>query len=160
MKHLSKLFRKKNPIVSLESYRLDNTPKFTFQSDEKVPCKVINVYDGDTLDIAMEYGGSVYAFRIRLAGIDTPELKPNKDIENREEIIAQGVCAKEFLEKMVLDKILPIQITGQEKYGRLLGKLYIDNATNVTINDILIMSGHAVAYDGGKKTIITPSVLE
>ena len=161
MKLFSKLKRSKNVIngkdnkdnnAELESCSIENTPKFSFQTNGKVPCKVLNVYDGDTIDIAMKHDGNVSAFKVRLAGIDTPELKPGKDVANRQNIIESGISAKDFLQNMVFNKILPIEIIGQEKYGRLLGKLYIDRGTNVSVNDILVLSGHAKVYDGGKKS--------
>ena len=139
----------------LDTFTLENTPKFTFSTTGKVFCKVLNVHDGDTLDVAMKHKDDVvYAFKVRLVGIDTPELHPQLNTPNRQDIIASGISAKEFLENMVYKKVLPIEITGQDKYGRLLAKLYIEGGTNVSVNDILIMAGHAVSYDGGTKGVV------
>jgi hypothetical protein len=60
---------------------------------------VIKVYDGDTITVASKLpfdNSPIYRFSIRLAGIDTPEIKPRKDIPNRDLHIAK---AKEAIKR-------------------------------------------------------------
>lgn len=39
------------------------------------PCVIVNVIDGDTIDVEVDHGFNVYTRqRIRLAGVDCPEL--------------------------------------------------------------------------------------
>lgn len=143
----------KNIIRELEKCTMENTSKFSFTTNGKVPCKIIHVHDGDTIDIAKYCtDGKIWSFKVRLNGVDTPELHPSLNIENRERIIESAESAKTFLEEKILNKILPIDIIGQDKYGRLLGILYENEEGNNTINESLILSGHAVPYDGGTKS--------
>ena len=101
----------------------------------------------------MEDCSKLYSFKFRLAGIYTQEIKKSKYFPDRDLIISKAHQSRDFLSNMVLNKVLPIEITGQEKYGRLLGKIYIEGGTNVCINDIMILSGHAKSYDGGTKEL-------
>ena len=69
---------------------------------------VIKVYDGDTITIAskLPYNDSpLYRLSVRLNGIDTPEMKPSKNLPNREEHIKKAHEAKDFLSNLILNKI-------------------------------------------------------
>lgn len=92
------------------------------------PYKVVNVVDGDTLDLNNSK-------RVRLSGINTPEV---------------GECyyseAKNKLASLTLEKEVYIEkdITNIDKYGRLLRYIYINNAI---VNSILVEEGYAKVYD-------------
>ena len=61
--------------------------------------KVENVVDGDTIDVLIDWGFDIlFAFRVRLAGIDTPESR-TKDLAEK----ALGLEAKEYLKKHLKD---------------------------------------------------------
>lgn len=113
-------------------------------------CKVIKVYDGDTITIASKlYPESpIYRFSVRLRGIDTPEIRTNNENER-----LHALAAKRFVESKTLNKIVMLEDVKTEKYGRLLADVYMEDGT--CLNTLLIDSGFAVAYDGGKKTIPT-----
>lgn len=113
-------------------------------------CKVVKVYDGDTITIASKlYPGSpIYRFSVRLRGIDTPEIRTNNENEK-----LHALAAKRFVESKTLNKIVMLKDVKTEKYGRLLANVYLEDGE--CLNNLLIKSGFAVDYDGGKKT--TPS---
>ena len=58
-------------------------------------CKIVRVVDGDTVDVDVDLGWSIWRCgeRIRLYGIDTPECRA-RDAEEK----AAGLLAKEFVE--------------------------------------------------------------
>jgi endonuclease YncB( thermonuclease family) len=85
-----------------------------------------------------------------LNGIDTPELHPGLNVPNRDNIIERANKAKNYLKEEIQDKILFIEITGEDKYGRLLGTLYYQGDDD-SINDKMIKLGYAVSYNGGTK---------
>jgi len=85
---------------------------------------VERVIDGDTV---VSNGSS-----IRLLGINTPEKGELYSIE-----------AKEFLEKMVLEKNVKIKITGQDRYYRNLAYLFIDGKN---VNLEIVKNGFANFY--------------
>jgi micrococcal nuclease len=112
--------------------------------------KVENVVDGDTIDVLIDLGFDIlFASRVRLAGIDTPESR-TKDLKEK----ALGLEAKEYLKKNLKDAksvvIKTEKMDSSEKYGRILGWVYVDGNT-VSLNDMMINDGYAWGYLGDTK---------
>ena len=112
--------------------------------------KVENVVDGDTIDVLIDLGFDIlFASRVRLAGIDTPESR-TKDLAEK----ALGLEAKEYLKKHLKDAksvvIKTEKMDSSEKYGRILGWVYINGDTE-SINDKMINDGYAWGYLGDTK---------
>lgn len=103
---------------------------------------VTSVYDGDTItvDISLGLGLVKEGERIRLYGIDTPEIRGGT-VETK----ARGFAARDFLRELLLDKDIILETVEDKsgKYGRLLGVLWVDG---VNVNRLLIAEGHAVEY--------------
>lgn len=112
--------------------------------------KLINVVDGDTIDVEIDLGFDIsITKRVRLAGIDTPESRTTDKMEK-----SFGLESKARL-KQLLSGATTIVIKTEkpdssEKYGRVLGWLYIDD-TKISVNDTLIASGYAWSYLGDTK---------
>ena len=112
--------------------------------------RVTKVVDGDTIDVEIDLGFSIiYCSRVRLAGIDTPESR-TRDLYEK----ALGLEAKEYLKKAIdaAEKVVikTEKLDSSEKYGRILGWLYLDGA-EVSINEAMISSGYAWSYMGDTK---------
>ena len=116
--------------------------------------KIDRVGDGDTIDVTIDLGFDLYKKeRVRIAGVDTPE-KRTRDLEEK----ALGLDATYWMKKQLDDTIkgdeeLIIRTElkgGTGKYGRLLGWLYVGDAT-VSLNEQMITEGYAWSYDGGTK---------
>jgi micrococcal nuclease len=112
--------------------------------------KVENVVDGDTIDVLIDLGFDIlFASRVRLAGIDTPESR-TKDLAEK----ALGLEAKEYLKKALKDAksvvIKTEKMDSSEKYGRILGWIYVNEDT-VSLNDMMINDGYAWGYLGDTK---------
>jgi len=112
--------------------------------------KVENVVDGDTIDVLIDLGFDIlFQSRVRLAGIDTPESR-TKDIAEK----ALGLESKEYLKKALKDAksvvIKTEKMDSSEKYGRILGWVYI-NGDTVSLNDMMINDGYAWGYMGDTK---------
>jgi endonuclease YncB( thermonuclease family) len=123
---------------------LDNTKVFTLRGSE-LECKVVDVYDGDTITLAVPVAGDVYAFKCRLYGIDTPEIRTN-NLDEKE----IGIKARDELRFLILDTVVRAKfIDKPEKYGRPLVTIFDTNKTN--INDTMINRNLAHKYTGGKK---------
>lgn len=117
---------------------------------EYVVKKITNVVDGDTIDVDIDLGFSIsFSSRVRLAGIDTPESRTTDKMEK-----ALGLEAKAYLKKKITDaKTIVIRtekLDSSEKYGRVLGWLYIDGETE-SINNQMINDGYAWGYLGETK---------
>ena len=112
--------------------------------------KVENVVDGDTIDVLIDLGFDIlFASRVRLAGIDTPESR-TKDVAEK----TLGLESKEYLKKHLKDAksviIKTEKMDSSEKYGRILGWLYINGDTE-SVNDKMINDGYAWGYMGDTK---------
>jgi micrococcal nuclease len=112
--------------------------------------KVENVVDGDTIDVLIDLGFDIlFQSRVRLAGIDTPESR-TKDLKEK----ALGLESKEYLKKQLKDAksviIKTEKMDSSEKYGRILGWVYI-NGDTVSLNDKMINDGYAWGYLGDTK---------
>jgi micrococcal nuclease len=112
--------------------------------------KVIYIVDGDTIDVEIDLGFSIsFASRVRLAGIDTPE---SRTLDKKEKKL--GLESKQRL-KEVLAQAKTIVIKTEkpdssEKYGRILGWLFIDGA-ELSVNEALVADGYAWGYLGDTK---------
>lgn len=112
--------------------------------------EVKNVVDGDTIDVLIDLGFNVlFEQRVRLAGIDTPESRTSDKAEK-----ALGLEAKEYLKKQLKGAknvvIRTEKMDSSEKYGRILGWLYIDGDSE-SINNKMIIDGYAWGYLGETK---------
>jgi micrococcal nuclease len=112
--------------------------------------EVKNVVDGDTIDVVIDLGFDIlFASRVRLAGIDTPESRTTDKAEK-----ALGIEAKEYLKKQLKDAksvvIRTEKMNSSEKYGRILGWVYI-NGESESVNNKMINDGYAWGYLGETK---------
>jgi micrococcal nuclease len=111
---------------------------------------VTNVVDGDTIDVVIDLGFDImFASRVRLAGIDTPESRTKDKAEK-----VLGLESKEYLKKHLKDAksvvIKTEKIDSSEKYGRILGWVYVNGDTE-SLNDKMINDGYAWGYMGDTK---------
>ena len=123
----------------------DNTPYFSIEGEHI--CKCVSVYDGDTITVAIKFieFNKIYKFRIRLLGIDAPEIKSKNEDEKK-----KAVLVRDYLRSNVLDKIIKLKCEKFDKYGRLLAWVYLLNSDK-SVNDILIEKKYAKPYDGGAR---------
>ncbi len=111
--------------------------------------EVLRVVDGDTVDVLLDLSFGVFRkVRIRASGIDTPESRTRNKEEKK-----LGLAAKARMKKLCAKKIYVESLNGGklDKYGRLLANLYTEE-DNTDICKTLIKEGHAIKYDGSKKT--------
>jgi micrococcal nuclease len=112
--------------------------------------KVTKIVDGDTIDVEIDLGFDIsFSSRVRLAGIDTPESRTTDKMEK-----ALGLEAKAYV-KSQIDSAKTVVIKTEkmdssEKYGRILGWVFLDGAT-VSLNEKMIQDGHAWGYLGDTK---------
>ncbi len=118
---------------------------------------ILKVVDGDTIDAAIDLGFDIsLEKRIRLAGVDTPESRTTDAKEK-----ALGLEVKEWLKKKLegqKDIIVKTELPDStEKYGRILGHLFIGDSEvsavnkKKSINEQMITEGYAWEYSGGTK---------
>lgn len=62
----------------------ENTSIFSLEG-KNISGKCVDIYDGDTMTLSVSISGNIYKFKMRLSGIDTPEIRPRKNNPNRDE---------------------------------------------------------------------------
>jgi micrococcal nuclease len=112
--------------------------------------KVLKVVDGDTIDVDIDLGFDIsFTSRVRLAGIDTPESRTTDKMEK-----TLGLEVKKKLGELIASAETIVIKTekpdSSEKYGRILGWLYLDGAEK-SVNEALIAGGYAWGYMGDTK---------
>ena len=112
--------------------------------------QITKVVDGDTIDADIDLGFDIsLSKRIRLAAVDTPESRTSDANEKK-----YGLESKEWLKhKVESAKNILIKTElpdSTEKYGRIIGHLFVNDQEN-SLNDQMIIEGYAWTYDGGTK---------
>lgn len=116
---------------------------------EYIVRKVLKVVDGDTIDIEIDLGFNMFTIqRVRLIGIDTPEINTKNLLEKE-----HGHRAKEFVENFFRESEregyqIIVKTTLDDKYGRMLARIICNNQC---LNDLLLTNDLAFPYDGGRK---------
>lgn len=116
--------------------------------------KVIDVYDGDTVTIQCclvnDSTNTLYSLKVRIMGIDTPEIKTKNPLEK--ELAAH---IRDEMSKLLLGKTVYVkQSEATDKFGRILAHiiLYRKDKPAINITDWLISQRYAVAYGGSTKS--------
>lgn len=117
--------------------------------------RVISVYDGDTITVGHKsvsntccccpciFRSKIFKYKVRLNGIDSPELRSNHVDEK-----AVAYMAKKHLTSVISGKVVKLKVVGYDKYGRVLADV---SYNSLNISEHMIDVGLAVEYDGKKK---------
>ncbi|EAW0584939.1 thermonuclease [Campylobacter upsaliensis] len=110
--------------------------------EKELTGKVSKVIDGDTIELLAKTSkenpyNHITKLKIRLYGIDAPELKQ-----------AYGKEAKEFLSALVLKQEVSLIIENKDKYDRFVGTLFLKGQD---INKEMVKNGYAHAYESFSK---------
>ena len=106
------------------------------------------VVDGDTVDALIDLGFDTHVKkRIRLYGMDAWESR-TRDKEEK----VKGLAAKARLIQILNENNNEFILVsyGVGKFGRCLGELFLTMDSD-SINNQLIIEGHAKKYNGGKR---------
>ena len=121
---------------------------FTIRGDYSAKC--VAVYDGDTITVEMKFRQEQpELFKIRLLGINAPEIRVLKSVADREEIKKKAIEARDFLRDMVLDKEVTVNCAGLDGFGRVLGIITVKGVPK-SINDIMLDEGHAEQFGSAR----------
>lgn len=108
--------------------------------------RVLEIIDGDTIDIAVDLGFNIqHIIRVRLHGINTPELRSKDAV-----VKGKAIAARNRLVELIEGKIVHVETIrdSKEKYGRYLAVI---TANETNINQQLISEGLATPYFGEKR---------
>jgi len=110
------------------------------------PAELLRVLDGDTFEARVRiWPGMDVTTRVRLRGIDAPEMHARCDDE-----YAKAIAARDALARILAEGAIAVSGVGQDKYG---GRVDADVSTAQTqdVAAALLNGGFARAYDGGKR---------
>ncbi len=114
---------------------------YDFQKYHTKTFTVINVVDGDTIDVHVP-GGKYERTRVRLWGIDAPETESDES-----GVMYFGPQAVEFTTKLTLGKPVTVYLDAgnrtRDKYDRLLA--YVQLPDGRFLNEVLLAEGFAYA---------------
>lgn len=151
----------------LSSARYESTPSFSLKG-ESYECKILDVYDGDTLTVCIELRGfGITKFSCRLLGIDTSEMRGGT-IETKRLAVESRDMLVEMISDIKLDKnkeykreeirnllgnsskTCRVVFNTMDKYGRPLVNIYNNG---IHVNKWMVENKYAKQYDGGKKPV-------
>ena len=162
--------------IDWKLYTYDTTSTFNFDKLYTL-CRVVDIYDGDTITCAMVINNNVCKITIRLLDIDTCELKSkdnnvkDKAYEARQyltnlilkdndvDIVIDRYIKRKQLREILSNNVCLVNAyCGKfDKYGRVLGWIYNKHITQNnntklnSYNNILIKNGLAYQYSGNTK---------
>lgn len=125
--------------------------KFTLEGEHK-KALVIDIYDGDTITVVFKHFDKINWWKVRLLGINSPEIRPSRSIKNRNEIITAAKNSRDYLSNLILNKIIYLQCDNFDSFGRILANIYLtkeDLLTNdfsKTVNNLMLETNNASIY--------------
>jgi endonuclease YncB( thermonuclease family) len=111
--------------------------------------RVKAIHDADTIEVVVHLGGAPFGVRIRIRGIDSPEITLKKGTSPLEK--AAATAARDYVRRLLAPVALPTAVLYKlDKYGgRYVGDLCLPSGE--MLSQHLLRLRLARAYDGGKK---------
>jgi len=133
----------------LTNLDINTVPKVPFTQDYML-AKIIEVYDADTVTVVFLCDNTPIRMKIRVKGIDAPEIRTKQDFEKQ-----AALKAKQYVSDMLLNQIKYIKFDSHDKYGgRMIGDVFVSEKSDC-LSQHLILKGYVKPYDGGKKNAWT-----
>ena len=105
---------------------------FSSEIHARIPTTIIkSCYDGDTCT-------TIYGEKIRLACIDTPELKGKNAKPN------EAKEARDFLNQLVSNKKVSIRRITKDRFGRIVAELF---KNDINVQKLIIEKGYGKIYE-------------
>lgn len=145
------------PGIDTKPFSLANVIK------RRTQCRVVDIYDGDTVTIVCSLHGEYVRMRVRLSGINACEMRGTCEEEKKLAVKAKARVF-ELLTKCVWTDVLnnkkemqsflggkpcvaDVEFGDFDKYGRPLVTLY-PLGSSLSVQKCLLEDGLATAYDG------------
>jgi len=142
-------------VKELETIVPADVPTIPFKG-EVIPCRVVDVYDGDTCTIIfMVRKKTPFKINLRMNDIDAPEKRGSSELEKQ---CAEAVA--DYVKGLIMGKILPVRIDSWDKYGgRVRGDLFLAQDAVLSVSEHLLQRAMVRPYDGGKRAVWAPEEL-
>ena len=104
---------------------------------------VDRVIDGDTVEVTLDLGFSLFTKqKVRVLGINTPELKSKDPLEK-----ARALEARRHAEKWFASGNFTVHTMKDDKYGRILGD-FEKEGEELTFSESVLRGGFGIVYNG------------
>lgn len=115
----------------------------------KIQARLLKIVDGDTISVAI-YCGHILKLKIRLEGVDAPELHPKPDDPVQ---VQAALKVKNYVMSLFSpDSSVNIRLLKLDKYGgRYVGHIYLSDGIT-TLSEHLLAKGYVKKYDGRAKS--------
>ena len=151
-------------LTLFENLNIHEIPFFSLEG-LNTWCRVIDIYDGDTITVVIPLMTAMYKFHIRLYGLDTPEMKSSSEQQKANAILARNrlieLCTnvatnlksrkevQQFLSKNIY--LIWINAYKMDKFGRVLANVYKSPEDTVSFSKTLINEKLGYEYFGKTK---------
>nr|QBK84761.1 MAG: thermonuclease/nuclease [Pithovirus LCDPAC01] len=140
-------------LVDVDPTQISDLP----HKGKLIKARVVEVYDGDTCTVIFAYGTEFLKFKIRVLGVDTPEIKVRGVDKNNEKAVnlaklekEAGIIVRDDVRNLIQNSIVSIKMSKWDKFGgRVNGEIFLQQGG--TLTDFLLEHNLAKLYDGGKK---------
>ena len=119
------------------------------KGDYELTGKISHVADGDTINIQVDGQRE----RIRLSSIDAPESEGRSDRPGQ----PYAEQSQKALANMLLNKTMTLTCYEQDRYGRHVCDVLLDNGK--TVSQVMVESGWAWAYTGSNNRYLRDKTL-
>lgn len=129
--------------------------------NKMIYAKVVDVYDGDTITIIIMYGDAPMKLKVRLQGVDAPELVVKREkgrvYTPEEESLMElemkaGAHVRDKVKKLIDQKEVIVKLIKCDKYGgRQVGTVYLKPQSYETLTEYLLSKRYGKPYQAQKK---------
>jgi len=118
----------------------------SLHAEDLVVQRVASIYDADTFRVDIAGWPPIVGdnMPVRVLGVDAPEIRGKCSDEKAKARAAKAVT----VEALMNAETIELRNIKRGKYFRLLADVYIDG---LSLADLLISTGHARLYDGGRR---------
>jgi endonuclease YncB( thermonuclease family) len=142
-----------------------DTPEFSLDGIQTYG-RVVDIYDGDTMKVVISLFGNFYKFNVRLAGIDTCEIKSKNEqakllaLRAHDKLVRlclRDVYTANQTKKGLADTLnsdvysVWLQCYKFDKFGRLLCDVYDNQSSLQSFSSIMLDERLAYPYHGDTK---------
>ena len=80
-------------------------------------------------------------------------MRPSRSLENRDEIKKKAIESRDYLKSLIMNEnqLVYIHCGEFDKYGRLLGEIYVNKDDEKSVNQLMVENNYGYVYHGGTK---------
>lgn len=119
----------------------NETKIFTLEGQYKL-CKVVDVYDGNTIKVVFDLNGTFYRWNVKMIGYNVHKMEISINNPARESLKQLAIESRDFLKSIIFNdnQLVYIKCGNLDKYGTLMGTIYLNQTDKVSVNQLMIIN--------------------